>query len=213
MFSYVVLDDFMMLVIHHQNSLLDLFLFVTVTHDQFPHITQIAAVEVESGMTFDTYVIPKIPISPEAQQLTGISCDNQHTCMFVNNSQVASSNITNALKSFCKWLKKFQNVIIVAHNGREFDFPILLSAADNTGMLDRLTSRVTWCLDSLELFRKVYPRRRSHKQKDLVTDLLGQRYDAHDALADSRSLCDLFKLVSVPVERYMDLVFPIEEAQ
>jgi len=37
-----------------------------------PHITQIAAVELESGSSFNCYVVPKVPISAPAQQITGI---------------------------------------------------------------------------------------------------------------------------------------------
>ena len=38
-----------------------------------PHITQIAATEPASKSTFDTYIIPTLPISLEAQQITGIA--------------------------------------------------------------------------------------------------------------------------------------------
>lgn len=36
-------------------------------------VTQIAAVEVQSGSQFATYVTPAVPISQEASQVTGIS--------------------------------------------------------------------------------------------------------------------------------------------
>lgn len=29
--------------------------------------------------------------------------------------------------SFCLWLNKFENVILVAHHGTQFDFPVLIS--------------------------------------------------------------------------------------
>ena len=41
---------------------------------------------------------------------------------------VVSVTILTAIEKLCYWLKQFPNVILVAHNGRRFDFPVLLSA-------------------------------------------------------------------------------------
>ena len=38
-----------------------------------PHIIQIAAIEPGSKSTFDTYIIPTLPIFLEAQQITGMA--------------------------------------------------------------------------------------------------------------------------------------------
>ena len=92
-----------------------------------PHITQIAATEPGSKSTFDTYIIPTLPVSLEAQQITGIAKTGP-TTMAVHGQPVQSVQIKSALNKFVTWLKKFPNVILVAHNGRRFDFPVLVSA-------------------------------------------------------------------------------------
>lgn len=47
-------------------------LFNSVRGRQMPHITQLAAVELETGSLYNTYIFPKVPISEEAMNTTGI---------------------------------------------------------------------------------------------------------------------------------------------
>uniref|UniRef100_K1QB98 Receptor-type tyrosine-protein phosphatase kappa n=1 Tax=Magallana gigas TaxID=29159 RepID=K1QB98_MAGGI len=49
--------------------------YQSVRQGAMPHITQIGAVEMESGEAFSTYVLPKISIEPEAEQATGTVYD------------------------------------------------------------------------------------------------------------------------------------------
>lgn len=82
-----------------------------------PHITQIGAVEMESGEAFSTYVLPKISIEPGAEQATGIVYDG--TSVFAHGLKVAAVPIREALSNFLKWLSTLRNceVVLVAHNG------------------------------------------------------------------------------------------------
>ena len=101
--------------------------FVSVRGGQIRHITQIATLEPGSKSTVVTYIIPTLPISLEAQQITGIAKTGP-TTMAVHGQPVQSVQIKSVLSKFVTCLKKFQNVILVAHNGRRFDFPVLVSA-------------------------------------------------------------------------------------
>ena len=47
--------------------------YISVRGGQMPHITQLSAVEQASGKSFNRYIRPKIPISDNAQQVTGIT--------------------------------------------------------------------------------------------------------------------------------------------
>lgn len=172
---------------------------------QVPHITQIAAINIEGQRLFEMYVIPKVPIAFDAQQATGISYVNN--MMTVNGNPVEAYKIQHAMQSLCEWLEKFQNVILIAHNGRRFDFPVLVTAASNTGLLQRLTNCVAGCLDTLSLFKKVFPDRTSYKQEDLVLGLLNTQYNAHNALDDVCSLGSLFKFADLTDEEYMKFTF------
>jgi DNA polymerase III alpha subunit (gram-positive type) len=57
-----------------------------------------------------------------------------------------------------------------------------------------LPVNVTHFLDTLALMKSLYPDRKSYHLADLVADLLGSGYGAHDASEDSRILQDLVGL-------------------
>lgn len=115
-----------------------------------PHITQIGAVEMESGEAFSTYVLPKISIEPGAEQATGNVYDG--TSVFANGLKVAAVPIREALLNFLKWLSTLRNceVVLVAHNGRVFDFRVLSNAVVRTGLkkqfLNKVSGLQTHCL-------------------------------------------------------------------
>lgn len=47
--------------------------------------------------------------------------------MTVHGKAIDTVNIISRLTEFVEWMKKFSNVILVADNGRKFDFPVLMS--------------------------------------------------------------------------------------
>jgi len=169
------------------------FVFFSVRGSVMPHITQVAAHVVGSGSGFSTYVQPKLPISAEAQKVTGIAVDIQNN-VCVKGKPVTAVPIKQAISDLGKWLERFSNVFLVAHNGRRFDFPVLMTAVEKTKEKDGFLKCVTGLIDSLPIFKKLYPNR-SHKQEDLVKLLIGKTYDAHNAEADVQALGDLVDLV------------------
>jgi len=46
-----------------------------------PHITQIAAIEPESGLSFHCYLVPKVPLAASAQHVTGIAVSDSGSMM------------------------------------------------------------------------------------------------------------------------------------
>ncbi|KAL4236604.1 hypothetical protein ACF0H5_004988 [Mactra antiquata] len=118
-----------------------------------PHITQIAAQVVGQSISLNLYVQPLIPITTAAQQITGVSMVGDK--MFVNGSPVSTVDINTACDSFIEWLEKFSNVILTAHDGKRFDFPVLVSVLSKVNKFDRFSQCVMAICDSLALFRKV----------------------------------------------------------
>lgn len=173
-----------------------------------PHLTQIAAREVNSGSEFSTYVTPKLPISEGAQQTTGIRMADNNV-MYVSGTIVETVNIQCAVENFIKWLKKYNSVVLVAHNGRRFDFSVLVAAVSNVNKLEDFLASVVGCLDTLPLFRKTYSDRSSYKQGDLVQDILGIQYNAHDALEDVRALVKLFQHCCALVNDLLKFTFSL----
>lgn len=112
------------------------FFIVSVRGALMPDITQIAAVDTESGVAFNTYVTPSRHISSEAQRVTGITV-NSVGQMYVQGQSVESMNVGTAIDQLCEWLKKFPNPVLIAHNGRRFDFPVLMSCLMEGNAVER----------------------------------------------------------------------------
>lgn len=86
---------------------------------QMPHITQLAAVELDTGSLYNTYILPKVPISEEAMNTTGIVVNSDLEKMTVHGREVDAVNIISGLTEFVEWMKNFSNVILVAHTVME----------------------------------------------------------------------------------------------
>ena len=153
-----------------------------------PDIVQIAASAFTTGATFNQYVLPTSHIAPDAERITGIRVSDSQ--MTVHGKPVDSKALDYSLDHFCNWLRKFPNPVLVAHNGRRFDFPILIDRFQSVGQLKDFFECCVGMMDSLSIFRKVWPNG-SHKQEYLVSNLLGITYEAHNAIADVTSLKDL----------------------
>ena len=170
-----------------------------------PHITQIAAVNVQSGSFISIYVKPDLPISQDAQRLTGIVMNGNK--MVVHGKEVESVSIKAGIMKLCAWLNNFPNVLLVAHNGRRFDFPVLVNTLINTDLVKPFSDSVLGFVDSLAVFRKCYPKLDSYKQEDLVHSLLNCTYDAYNAEADVTSLGQLLVHSTIPNSEIVSFSF------
>ncbi|XP_055995767.1 uncharacterized protein LOC125668954 isoform X2 [Ostrea edulis] len=177
-----------------------------------PHITQMAAHELHSGASFSVYVIPSLPISSSSQQVTGIAM-NGSNCMTVNGRPVEALDIHGAFDGFIKWIKSFPNAVLISHNGRRFDFPVLLKTVMDIGKTGEFFDNVCGFIDSLAVFRKIYPGRKTYKQEDLVNSLLNTSYDAHNAIGDVRALGKLIEHVALSTQELLQYSFPPRAVQ
>ena len=102
-----------------------------------------------------------------------------------------------AVERIIHWLEKFRNVCLVVHNGRRFDLTFFVLILVNASAIDILYNCAF--IDSLSIFRKLYPKQ-SLKQVDLVLQLLGETYNAHDAMADVAALRKLLQFVNLSLK-------------
>ncbi|XP_060565928.1 LOW QUALITY PROTEIN: uncharacterized protein LOC132724962 [Ruditapes philippinarum] len=160
-----------------------------------PQITQIAASDLAGTRTFSQYVLPTEPISAGARQVTGLSVDGDRLLHL--GQPVEATDIKSALQLFTAWVKKIPNCVLVAHNGKKFDFPVIVIALNCAGVYDMFVDGTKALVDSLSLFRKVIPGRKSYKQEDLVHDILNTSYGAHDAAEDVHALGSLISHLDV----------------
>lgn len=134
-----------------------------------------------SGEKSSCYVKPLIPISAEAQKVTGISWNG--TEMTVKGLHVDAFIIEEAICKFLEFLKKFDSVMI-AHNGKVFDFRVLSYAVNRLGICEIFLKCVLAFVDSLSMFRSKVPKLSSHKQEYLAQHFCEESYNSHNATDD-----------------------------
>ena len=138
-------------------------------------IVEIAAVRVRDGRIVDEYhslVKPRIPIEPGATMV--------HT---IDEAKVANApyfeQVWPAFRDFCG------DDILVAHNGEDFDFPVIRRMAEG---LPGANTMATY--DSMPLAHEITPT--SKKLENLARDFGIDPGRAHGALDDSRTLALVF---------------------
>lgn len=141
-------------------------------------ITQIAAVG--GGRTFNTYVIPTKPISEGASRVTQLSFYNN--CLYHKGQPVHAVSAIEALSSFIDFVCSFQTKpILVGHNIRRFDCPVLASNMRASGLWSEFLKCIAGFVDTIEVFRRTHPGLSSYSQVALVHRFCGITYSNHNA--------------------------------
>lgn len=126
-------------------------------------------------------------ITPGASQVTQLAVVRGRLCL--RGKSVDSKSAKEGLKSFVEWLKaKEMPVVLFAHNAKSFDCKRLIFSLQKCDLLNSFQSCVVGFVDTLILFKSVMPQREKYSQENLVSDLLGISYSAHDSLEDVRAL-------------------------
>lgn len=147
-----------------------------------PHITQVACVDTIHKSEFSAYVIPQIPIDAGAEKVTGIVFDGSK--LKVKGQEVNALTIRDALKKFLEYLENMNNVVLVAHNGRVFDFRVLSYAINKCGLDQEFVKVVKAFVDSLTVMKARHPKLPSYKQEKLAEHFSLPTYNAHNAVDD-----------------------------
>lgn len=127
------------------------------------HIIQLSVSVDSNEEIFNRYIKPGEKISPAASTVTGIQFKNGK--MYQSNKEVEYSRIQPALQKLFMFLAKLEKVVLVGHNCKSFDIPVLLSALENDNMLESFMSTgVIGVIDSLPLFKVCLPNLPSYSQ-------------------------------------------------
>lgn len=99
--------------------------------------------------------------------------------------------------SFIAFLQMLGRPLVLGHNIRRFDCPLLARALDELDLRAEFESSVSGYVDTLTLSRELLKDRglQSFRQENLVKELLGLNYKAHDALEDVRALQALYSVL------------------
>lgn len=108
--------------------------------------------------------------------------------MAVKDLPVDAFSIVEALYKFLEFLKKLYSVILIAHNGRVFDFRVLSYDVNRLGICDIFLKCVIAFVDLLAMFRSKVPKLSSYKQEFLAHHFREESYNSHNATDDVNML-------------------------
>lgn len=132
--------------------------------------------------------------------MTGFRVRRQQ--LYLHRRLVLTNSLREVLVSFITFLRTLGRPLVVGHNIRRFDCPVLARALDELGLRTEFDSAVSGCVDTLPLAREMLKERglQSFRQENLVKELLGVDYKAHDALEDVRALQALYGVLRPTAE-------------
>lgn len=151
-------------------------------------IIQLAAVCGEH--IFNGYTVPAREISKEATDITGFTVHGSRLCRY--GDPVPTIPLRDLLFRFLTYLAQFRNPILVAHNAKGFDAPVLMRVLAENGRQQDFKQKVHGFLDTLPLSKEIYPGLPGYSLEALVNQFLGQHFDAHNAVEDAKVLQRLF---------------------
>ena len=155
-------------------------------------------VETES---FSENVFPERQIiNQAATQVHGISVDfrNGRKTLMKRATELAAVSQTRGLTDVCSYLEHYSHsarIVLIAHNGDKFDFPVLINALERNNLLRVFLSINVLLVDSLKIVSKEMKQKDSPLQSckskslsDLYECLIKETFDAHDAAEDAAAL-------------------------
>ena len=169
---------------------------------------QLSAKSLTTDDFFTRYVTPKVPVTPEAEKVTGIKWTGEN--LLVNNDIVDCIEWRYAIADFFEWLKQFDNVILIAHNGRVFDFNVLCHCVNAVGLEHSMRQIVLACIDSVQLMRKTCLGLKKYSLSALVDHFLHQEFNAHNAIDDVEALVSVLKAADVSRVDYDMFMYPLD---
>ena len=114
-------------------------------------------------------------------------------------TELAAVSQSQGLTDFCTYLEQYSHsarIVLIAHNGDKFDFPVLINALERNNLLRVFLSINVLRVDSLKIVSKEMKQKDSSLQSckskslsDLNFEcLIKETFDAHDAAEDAAAL-------------------------
>uniref|UniRef100_A0A3P8UQ76 exodeoxyribonuclease III n=1 Tax=Cynoglossus semilaevis TaxID=244447 RepID=A0A3P8UQ76_CYNSE len=166
-------------------------------------IVQLAAVS--GGHSLNLYVIPRTRMHKGASKVTGFKVRRQR--LFLHRQCVLTNSLREVLVSFIAFLRMLRRPLVIGHDCR-----LLARALDELDLRALFESSISGCVDTLPLARELLKDRSLHsfRQQNLVSELLGVDYRAHDALEDVRALQALYEVLQPTPEVLRRHIFTLD---
>ncbi|XP_056128551.1 three prime repair exonuclease 4 [Rhinichthys klamathensis goyatoka] len=176
--------------------------------DRSCDLVQLAAVS--GSHTFNLFMVPRRPMQPGASRITGFSVRRQR--LLLHRRPVLTSSLREALVSFITFLQMLGRPLLVGHNIRRFDCPVLARALDEFSLRSDFQKHLGGFVDTLPLARQLLKDSglQSFKQESLVKSLLGVSYAAHNALEDVQALQRLYWALKPTANQIQQHIFTLD---
>jgi len=152
---------------------------------------------------FSRYILPKGLIEwGVTQHFGGIKVirDAHGQRQLINNKKTFRTvDSVSAFTDFITWVKKekkrgeYEKVILIAHG--DSDMPVLLNNIGRDNLIHDLKHSVDYFVDSLRFFQRNFKSWDKYKLTSIYKRIFPNReaFLAHDALEDSKALCDIIE--------------------
>lgn len=150
-------------------------------------ILQIAAMSQDGKNKFDSYVKVCGAVPPKVTEITGLAKSGDD--IVLHGQKVNALPVDSVLQQFITWLGSLQHVVLVAHNCKLFDSVRLMYHIRNNNLIPQFSEHVVAFADTRPLFAELYPTLPNVKQVTVVSHVLSESYDAHNAIHDVAALC------------------------
>jgi DNA polymerase III epsilon subunit-like protein len=187
-------------------------------------ILQIACVSFEDQSdSFSAYMVPDEGISPAASKVTDLTTsfqDGKKILLKGKHPLETPLSSHDVMQSFVEYLEKQEEksngstLVLVAHNGEGFDFPVLFNSLKKFSLLERVNSIKLCFMDSLPYLLSLKSlhngekKRQSFTLSSVYTKIFEGSFDAHDALSDCLALVKILQS-----DKYADTKLDIKSHQ
>lgn len=153
-------------------------------------IVQLSAIS--GDRTFNMYTLPPSSFTAGASKVTGLTVDNQ--VLLHHGQPVDTVPLRELLSSFITFLHSFHKPLLVAHNARSFDCPVLARALETCFLREGFLQVVSGFLDTLQICKELFAfKLKKFSQEHLAVVFLSKSYEAHNALEDVKVLQELYQ--------------------
>ena len=163
-----------------------------------------------ADISFCRYVVPSIVIQETASRITGLTCDG--SSLYKNGVPMQTCSIQECLTSFRDWLDSTPGIhkpVLFAHNSRKFDSVVLCRAIRKYSNIPLQDCIIGFC-DTLPMMKNHASCKTSNATLEtLVLEILGCRFDAHDACEDCTYLQKLVEHHNTE-SFYLDYTFSMD---
>jgi DNA polymerase III epsilon subunit-like protein len=175
----------------------------------YPDICQIAILDAKSNDLWSSYLVPKKDMNPISSKMTKLQIKEYSGERVLTKDGVVlpAKKYEEGLHDIYQYIDQLANdhrrlypngrIVLVAHNCKRFDGPVLLNALKTINVsAQALEGKGVYFADSLEIFKAMKRRDKSMfgdarlSMVSLYRLLFGQSIDdvAHDAVEDSKAL-------------------------